>query len=488
MKYFHNAKFYLENAFDPDVIGLLVAEGKIARIVREGDKIDSAWEKIDLKAGFAWPGFIDAHTHSFSGGLYEDGIDLSQCSGIDEVLSLIFAASKKDSELVIGWRFDETLIPEKRFPTLKELDAVCPNSRLLLRRVDGHSCVLNSKARAAIPGLNSQDEVLTGPENDLAVNWLQDNCSEETILKAYHNAAQKALQGGFVTLHTMIGDADMSNQHYAVIRDRLSEFDIGFVLYPQSFNIDSALELGATRIGGCILADGSIGSRSAALSQPYADSPTHGRLYQSDKFWQDFIFKAHQKGLQICVHCIGDAAINQINSAYAALESSEVRELRHQLIHCELCPDPLLDAIAASGAVPVMQPAFDLLWGGPADLYEQRLGERHRLMNRFVSFAQRGVKTCSSSDWYVTDLNIAMSLHALINHHEPTERLSPQQAIRSYTENNAWLSHEEKLRGSLREGMIADISVTDTDFTQPFDWQQARVTHVIRSGNTVYED
>ncbi len=487
MKYFHNAFFCLEDAIEPDLQGLLVEAGKVVRIIRQGEKTDPAWEHIDLKGGFAWPGFIDAHTHSFSGGLYADGIDLSQCADLDELLSLLFAASQRDSELVIGWRFDENLIPEQRFPTVKELDAVCPNSRLLLRRVDGHSCVLNSKARKAIPGLNSSEELLTGPENDLAVNWLQDNCSAETILNAYHNAAQKALEGGFVTLHTMIGDAEMSNQHFALIRDRLTEFKAGFVLYPQSFNLDSALELGASRIGGCILADGSIGSRTAALTQSYADSPSRGRLYQSDEFWCSFIRSAHEKGLQTCVHCIGDAAIRQINNAYAALESSEVRALRHQLIHCELTPEPLLDEIAASGAVPVMQPAFDLLWGGKNGLYQQRLGGRHLQMNRFGSFARKGVNICSSSDWYVTDLNIAMSIFALTNHHQPSERLSPGEAIRSYTQNNAWLSHEENSRGKLREGMIADISVTDTDFTKAFAWEAACVTRVIRSGNTVYE-
>lgn len=487
MKYFHNAHFCLEDAIEPQVQGLLVESGKIVRILRQREKPNPAWEHIDLKGGYAWPGFIDAHTHSFSGGLYTDGIDLSGCSSLDEVLGLLSAASKRDSELVIGWRFDENSISEKRFPTMKELDAVCPNSKLLLRRVDGHSCVLNTKAREAIPALQSPEELLTAAENDLAVNWLQDNCSEETILKAYHNAAQKALEGGFVTLHTMIGDAEMSNGHYALIRDRLSEFKAGFVLYPQSFNLDSALELGAKRIGGCILADGSIGSHTAALTDSYADSPTRGRLYKSDEFWCSFIRDAHEKGLQTCVHCIGDAAIRQINNAYASLDSSEVRALRHQLIHCELTPDPLIDEISVSGAVPVMQPAFDLLWGAKDGLYERRLGERHRLMNRFGSFTRRGVNVCSSSDWYVTELNIAMSLFALTNHHQPSERLTPGEAIRSYTQNNAWLSHEEKTRGKLREGMIADISVTDTDFTQAFTWENACVTRVIRSGATVHE-
>ncbi|MCB5247813.1 MAG: amidohydrolase family protein [Candidatus Cloacimonetes bacterium] len=485
-RYIHNAHFYIDGSFANQVRGLLVENGKIARLLQTGDGIDPAWEKTDLQGSWAYPGFIDAHTHSFSGGLYEDGVDLAGCASIEEVLSLLSAAARQQRELLIGWRFDEGRIREKRFPSVKELDSVCPDARLLLRRVDGHSCVLNSLAREAIPGLGGRDEVLIAQDNDLAVNWLQDNCSEETILAAYHSAARTALRGGFTAIHTMIGDAQMSVQHYQLIRDRRAEFPVRFELYPQSFDVDAALELGAKRIGGCILADGSIGSRTAALDKPYADSATKGRLYQSDGFWADFVSRAHQNGLQVCVHCIGDAAIRQLNRAYALHPSSEVRELRHQLIHCEVTPDGLISGIAASGAVPVMQPAFDLLWGGDSGLYAQRLGERWQSMNRFRTLARKGIRVCGSSDWYVTDLNIAMSLHALIHHHNPDERLTPAEAIKVYTENNAWLNHEENLRGRIAEGMQADLSAMDTDFTRPFDWRACRSNFIIRAGELVY--
>ncbi len=406
MKYLHQARFWLDGSFDNQVNALLVDQGRILKLLTAADHPDPAWEPVDLQGGWAYPGFIDAHTHSFSGGLYEDGVDLSGCASIDETLSLLFAAARPQPELVIGWRYDENQVRERRFPTPVELDAICPRAKLLLRRVDGHSCVLNSAAREAVPGLNGADEVLRGAENDLAVNWLQNNCSEETILRAYHAAARTALRGGFTTLHTMIGDAQMSVQHFRLIRDRLAEFAARFELYPQCFNVEAALELGAKRIGGCVLADGSIGSRTAALREAYADCDSRGCLYQSDEFWNDFVDRAHARGLQVCVHCIGDAAIDQVNTAYARHPADEVRELRHQLIHCELTPNDLCERIAASGAVPVMQPAFDLLWGGPGNLYASRLGDRHLLMNRFRTHTTGGVRVCGSSDWYVTDLNI----------------------------------------------------------------------------------
>ncbi|HOT40382.1 MAG TPA: amidohydrolase family protein, partial [Candidatus Syntrophosphaera thermopropionivorans] len=134
------------------------------------------------------------------------------------------------------------------------------------------------------------------------------------------------------------------------------------------------------------------------------------------------------------------------------------------------------------------QPAFDLLWGGNSGLYSERLGDRYKIMNRFQSLSRQGISICSSSDWYVTDMNIAMSLYALIHHHNPQEKLEPIEAIKSYTENNSWLNHTEDSLGKIEEGYIADLSVMDTDFTKLFDWNKVRTLLIIKDGNIVYDD
>lgn len=486
MKLLSNAHFYLDGNFNNRVQALLLEDNRILRLLDDLSTLPPGLETIDLAGGYAYPGFTDAHTHSFSGGLYLDGVDLSLCASVDEVLALLSAVENKQG-MIFAWRLDENQLREKRFPTVEELDSVLPHATLLLRRIDGHSCILNTHARRLIPGLHSRNEVLTGSDNDFAVNWLQDNCDNETILRAYHQAAHAALEGGFSTIHTMIGDAQQSLQHYALMQKHLTDFPVRFELYPQSFNIRAALELGAKRIGGCILADGSLGSHTAALTASYRDRDTRGNLYQTDEFWNSFISEAQQHKLQVCVHCIGDAAIRQINNAYLKHDRAETAQLRHQLIHCEVTPDELLEEIKASGAVPVMQPAFDLLWGGDEGFYAQRLGvERSRKMNRFGSLTRAGITVCGSSDWYITELNIAMSIHALINHHNSAERLSAQAAIKLYTENNAWLNHEEHERGSLEPGYIADLSVLDRDLTQAFDYRATHTKFIIRNGETVY--
>lgn len=486
--------FYNGNFFVPEWNGLVKAITVEAGIIKAlhfmemepaGDAIS-----VDLQGAWVYPGFIDTHTHSFEGGLYSGGIDLAACSSISEVMDALAAGldSLNQGETLFAWRLDENHLTEKRFPTLQELDRLSSRHHIVLRRIDGHSCMLNSTARKLIPGLQTQGEVLRGADNDKAVHFLHAQLSEQTILSAYHRAAQIALRGGFTSIHTMIGDANLSNTHFKLISDHRHEFAVDYILYPQSFNIDSALELGARRVGGCILADGSLGSHTAALSQAYADQDGTGVLYQTDQFWENFIGRAHRERLQVAVHCIGDKAIRQINRVYLKLAETDSADLRHQLIHAELCPDSLLDEIAASGAVAVMQPAFDLYWGREDGFYESVLAKpRAKQMNRFRSILDKGIPVTFGSDWYITELDALQGLHAAINHHNPAERIKPEQAISAYTNQAAWLSHDEDKRGEIAPGKEADFTVVNRDLCVPWNLEVTRVLRVIKRGEIVYD-
>lgn len=493
MKLFVNGHFWQNGGFDDTVFGVLTKDGKISEILRSESATGADIPRVDLAGAYVFPGFIDTHTHSFEGGLYSLMIDLSEAKNLDDVFGMISEGSKTKGKLVFAWNFDETRIAEKRFPTRAELDQVVPNQNLVLRRIDGHSCIVNTFACDSILGANKkihcEDDILKGFENDKAVHWFHNNLDNEMVLKAYHAASAIALKGGFTTIHTMVGDANMSIGHYAMLKDQLSSFPLDFVLYPQSFNIEAALELGAKRIGGCILADGSIGSFTAALYEPYAGKPIRGNLYQTDSFWHDFISKAHSHDLQVAVHCIGDRAISQINNVYHDLNNKDPKDLRHQLIHCEITDDLLLQQIQESKAVPVMQPMFDHLWGGPNRLYAKLLGtERAGIMNRFRSMTDMGIRITGSSDWYITELDIRKSLSAAMSHHIPAERLNLAQAVGIYTSNAAWLSHDENIRGSISPGLDADFCalnyIPQAAMPQPGD----KITKVVKRAEIVYED
>lgn len=488
MKLIRNAHIWIDNGFSKDKMAILLDNELIKEIIKEpiDFNIDHV-ESIDLNGAYVYPGFIDTHTHSFEGGLYSLGVDLSEVKCIDDVLMLLDAKYRHTpaDEVIFAWQFDENAIIEKRFPTMSELDSVVPSKSIVLRRVDGHSCILNSYARKLLSGVPAGIEILRAEANDNAVHHFHNSVREEAVLNAYHQAADIAMHGGFTGIHTMVGDANQSIGHYSLIDSNISKFKISFTLYPQSFNIRAALDAGASRIGGCILADGSIGSHTAALSRPYEGTACMGSLYHDDSYWYNFLSEAHKNNLQVGVHCIGDKAIAQINSVYNKLKEDDYKDLRHQLIHCEITDDNLVGCIANSGAVPVMQPSFDLLWGGDNGFYSRQLGlERARNMNRFSTFNHNNVRVTGSSDWYITPLNVVQSIRAAMLHNNETERLTHAEAVSLYTRNAAWLSHEESYLGIIAKGYRADFSILDN----PIDDLTTipGIKMIISKGNTVY--
>lgn len=482
---------------------ILVENGRILDVFLSAPTNLTDAETIDLNGCHVYPGFIDTHTHSFEGGLYSQSLDLSVAETLKQVLQLINeyyeTGRAKKAEQLDAFRFDENKIDAGRFPTRQELDFACPDIPLVLRRIDGHSSVVNSAAWKAfrdanqdflakdISGYDKEDLTLWGELNDKLVHWFHGNCSEQTIINAYEQASKIALSNGITTVHTMVGDSQDSIMHYKFLRDNLSKFDVEYILYPQSFNIKAALDAGATRIGGCILADGSLGSYTAALRKPYENNPSEsGRLYHDDRFWHDFITEAARNKLQVGVHCIGDRAIKQINDVYLKLSDISY-DLRHQLIHCELTPDDLLEEIVSSGAIPVMQPAFDMYWGAKFGYYHQVLGEaRKNQMNRFKTFTQKGVKITGGSDWYITELDALQGIQSTINHHNASESLDIYDAISMYTINAAYLSHDENRLGRIEAGYDADLVCLHSEIQSSALLNSDLIAYTIKRGKRVF--
>ena len=477
MKLLKNAVFYKK-----EISSILVNNEKII----DYDVNSANIEEIDLGGCFIYPGFTDTHTHSFEGGLYQMGVNLNNIKNMDELLAKISEA-QIISGCIFAFSFDENLISEKRFPTIHELDKISSAYPILLRRIDGHSCIINSIAYKKIGIKKTQSEVLRGELNDIVAHWFHRNLDNESIIQAYKTAEKKAIQGGFTTIHTMIGDANQDPLHYELMRDNLSNFDIDFVLYPQILNVSKALDLGAKRIGGCILADGSFGSFTAAISEPYKNIKTKGKLYQTDNFWKEFVLEAHKNNLQVGVHCIGDVAINQLLSAYENAQNLIQKDLRHQIIHNELNTDFMIEKLKRTNSSAVMQPMFDYLWGTKNGLYEKVLGvERTKFTSRFKSIYDAGVLITGGSDWYITELDIRKQINAAININNPSERLSFDEAMKIYTSNAAKLSFDENTKGSMDIGKNADFVGFEKDLSK-FPNNANKIMFVIKNGKIIYQ-
>ncbi len=441
---------------------------------------------IDLSGKYLIPGLVDSHTHSFEGGLYSLSLDLGYVSSIKETLELLDTADR-EQRVIFGFNYDENNIKEQRFPSLEELDKLFPETPFILRRVDGHSCVINSVAASKISFPYSLPKDFNGllrkEENDLAAHWFHRNVDNETILRAYKKAEEIAIKNGVVTIHTMLGDAENDYLHFELLQDHLNDFKIEIIPYPQMFNVNKALRVKSSRIGGCILADGSFGSHTAAIYEDYIDEPGNGTLYQTDDFWNNFVGESHKNNLQVGVHCLGDRAVSQIFNAYKKANLKERKDLRHQLIHAELVDDKILSEIAEYNIACVMQPMFDKLWGGKDQYYSKVLGvERALRSNRFKTMINSGIKVVGSSDWYITPLSPLMGIEAAVNHHNPDEGISIPTAIDIYTTNAAWLTHSENITGKIAKGFKANLTVLDNNILVSNNLEKVRSNGIIRDG------
>jgi predicted amidohydrolase YtcJ len=485
MRLFVNAEFHTMDPQFPKARALL-EEGGIIRGLYAAEPLIPEAERVDLGSCHVYPGFIDTHTHSFEAGIYSFGIDLSTCRGISELLERLSEAHPFAKKL-FAYRFDENSVREKRFPTLEELDRAVPDIPLFLRRVDGHSGMVNSAAARLIPWTASPPEgVLKTRTNSEASFWFHTSLDEDAVLAVYHAAAARAVSGGHTVVHTMIGDGKKNPTHYRFIRDHLKELPIEFILYPQITDVKTCLELGSPRIGGCICADGSFGSRTAYLREPYAGMKTKGEPYRSQEFWDSLVRESREAGLQFAVHAIGDGAIEQILTAFERSTDRKNGLFPDEIIHNELLPDDLLKRESKLDFAAVMQPMFDKLWGGESQMYASALGrERALSCNRFASLEASGVLVTGGSDWYITEIDAIKGVDAAVNLHNREEALSPFEAVKLYTVNAARLSGDENRFGSLKPGLEANLACLSDNILEAGGTEQARVLAVYRRGKKV---
>lgn len=491
MKLFFNAVFYSMRKPQERFSAIITDDRGVIIEGLQRTPVNFQGEAFDLGGSFVFPGFIDTHTHSFEGGLYTHGADLGDCFDFEEIFSCLKNVQPIDNT-VLGYNLDENRLKEKRFPSLKELSTVFPDQPCIIRRIDGHSVQINDAAKTIIEKWGNiplpPAEPYRGNWNDYICHWFHKTISQEWILKAYNEASRLAVKNGHTTIHTMIGDAKDDPLHYEILNEMKHTFSVEYLLYPQILDVPASLKLGADRIGGCILADGSFGSRTAALSKPYVNGKNQkGSLYKRDQEWEDFIIEAHNAGLQIGVHCIGDAAIKQVLNAYVKAHKHHSSAVRHQIIHAELITDQeVIELLSQFRIATVMQPAFDSLWGGADGFYASLIGsERALSCNRFRSLCSAGVLVTGSSDWYVTELSALKGIEAAVNHHNRAERLEPYQAVELYTKNAALLTGDENRFGTLEAGKQADLVVLGDNPLESEEIGAIPIRQVFKKGKPV---
>lgn len=439
---------------------------------------------VDLPGATITPGFIDTHVHLTPTGTALANEDVEGAGHAAELLAIAAgrAAGGAASGGHVVWLqgFDETRWRDPRLPTIEELDAATERP-LAIWRADGHVCLANTEAitRAGVADLDGAERAADGrftgrvrsEANDRLHRWCSQELSDREVQDLQLRAAGLAASRGVTSVHEMSMPAAAGLRDLEVFLAQRDRLPVDAVPIVATMDVPQIMDLRLPSIGGDLPVDGSIGARTAALRQPYADGAGGGRAYYDDEALEGFFLSGHTAGLQVGVHAIGDRAIEQVLSAwervYAALDSRgrrHFRARRHRIEHVEMVSAAQVERLSMLGIAASVQPAFDALWGGRGALYEQGVGAvRAAAMNPFRTMIERGVELGSGSDSPVTPLDPMLGVSALERHHDPVQRLTRAEAIRVSTIGGARLAHQEDKKGTLVPGAHADLVAWDED-------------------------
>jgi len=455
---------------------IALSDDRIAKIVPQSDFLspesDSVW---DAKGQPVLPGFIDAHMHPISMGLKKLRLDLSRTRSLSELLQTVQKAlslfPRPSSRFLIGYDWDESLfVDERRYPTRWDLDKVAPDVPVALRRIDGHLWVVNTKALELMdlpedhPFAFKTGGQLNGLLADDAVRFLEPfiepNLSEKR--EALRTASQIALEHGVTTVADLYADLEV---YESAVKD--GDLTIRFVCCvppATAQQLKAPLDWRIER-ERCeakfvkLFLDGSIGARTAAMCEPYADKPDEpGRLLLRDRTAEGLMLEFNEMGWRLAVHAIGDLAIDQAVEAFRFVRMEGRRFLRHRLEHLEVLRPEHIGWMRRLNLVASMQPNFVARWQQKGGLYEIRLGwERAKAMNPFGSVLRAGVPLAFGSDGM--PFGPLYGILGALTHPEPDERLSLRQALLAYTQGAAFACGVESRVGTIAPGKLADLVV-----------------------------
>ena len=478
---------------------LVEQDGRIEYVGDELPERYAAAERIELGNRALLPAFVDTHQHFASFSTFHAGLNVMDAGSNAQILDMVrdFAASSPAKTLV-AFGASPYSVEEKRLVTRQELDSVCPGKELLVVKYDGHACIINTKLldrmRAKVEGLRGYHPD-TGEMNQEAFFRFSDDITSALSIPELFRNMQSAVDflasRGIGCVHTVSGVGFVGNLDITMEKIFGKSLQNGFQLrvFPQSMDTRVAISRKLPRIGGCFACalDGCFGSHDAALTQPYSDAQGGtGVLYYDDQKVIDFCKEANRAGLQIELHAIGDRAFDQACRALkAALDDFPREDHRHGIIHCCLPTEQGLDICREYRIQMPVQSAF-IGWEQEPDEYlESILGsERLNRLNPLKSFRDNDIVVSFGSDAPCTTPDPISWIHRAVNHSNPEQCVSVQDAVRMCTINGSYAAFDEQERGSLEPGKIADMVILSADpYTTPArELKELRVEQLYLSG------
>jgi len=512
-----NANVLTMNPLEPYAEAITIKDEKIVAVGTDNQTkpwVGKQTKVMNLDGKMVVPGFIDAHVHMRGFGRSLTWINLRGVDSIGEMQQLLRERTQKTPEgkWILGRGWDQERFREKRYPTRWDLDDVTLNNPVIFTRFCGHVCVANGKA-LELAGITRDTVAPSGGQIDMdhetgePTGILRENAmdlvwnivpepSEGELAEICVLASQKAVEAGITSVHWLVH----SPAEIRILQKLRKEGKLPLRVYlvvPVEFLdclIDAGLVTGfgdhMMKIGGIkILADGSLGARTAALKQPYDDEPsTKGMMLYSERSLNGLVLKAHKAGFQLAIHAIGDQTVDMaLKALEKALEVSPREDHRHRVEHASVLNESLIQRMKKLGVIASVQPHFVV-----SDFWiEKRLGKaRARWTYPFKTLIEKGVLVAGGSDCPVEPISPLLGICAAVNRETfPQERITVEEALCIHTVNAAYASFEEKMKSSIEAGKLADLVVLSDDLRkiEPSKIKDVRVEMTIVGGKIVFQ-
>lgn len=489
-----NATIYTADSSKPKATALAVAGGKILAV---GENLSSYvgpnTRRIDAGGRVVIPGLIDSHAHLRGLGAMLESADFRFTKTTKEIAAWVKqqAAARKPGEWIVARNWDQTNWGGE-FPSARDLDAASPENPVFLSRVDGHAGWVNTKAMQ-VSGLRKESadppggRIIrdaagnpTGVLIDRAMGLVRSNIpppAAEQVKRQLALAAKECARLGLTTVH----DAGVSAQDLKAYRELIREGNFPLRVYAMIGGegtlwreyLERGPEVGdyLTVRSIKLYADGALGSRGAALWQPYSDEAGNTGLMMTTVEDVARVSKqAAERGFQVCTHAIGDRANRLVLDAYAQALGGK-NDKRFRVEHAQVISLPDFQRFADFSVIASMQGTHatsDMRWA------EQRLGpDRVAGAYAWRRFLALGVPVANGSDFPVEEPNPMLGLYSTITRQDlqgnppggwmPDQKLSRAEVLYSWTQAGAYAAFEEKSKGSLTPGRVADFLVLDRD-------------------------